>query len=104
MNILISSVAYTEQDHFFQHLVRDCPRNRKNNEDRKKRDQKDQAQQQDLQRKESTSKETFEHQIGKEEYKQSPKVEKILDRKETGNSMGSRYKIDPMEFIESFEV
>ena len=65
-------------------MVRDCPRNRKNNDDRKKRDQKEQAQLQERPRKESLSKDTMEHQIKEQAKLQSPRVEKILKEKGKG--------------------
>ena len=65
-------------------MVRDCPRNRKNNDDRKKRDQKEQAQLQERQRKESLSKDTMEHLIKEQAKLQSPRVEKILKEKGKG--------------------
>ena len=65
-------------------MVRDCPRNRKNNDDRRKRDQKEQAQLQERPRKESLSKDTMEHQIKEQAKLQSPRVEKILKEKGKG--------------------
>jgi len=64
------------------HLVRDCPRNRKNNDDRKKREQKEQADMQERQRKDSTSKDAIVHQIKEQERIQPSRVEKILKEKE----------------------
>ena len=65
-------------------MVRDCPRNRKNNDDRKKREQKEQADMQERQRKESTSKDAIVHQIKEQERIQPSRVEKILKEEEKG--------------------
>ena len=68
-----------------QHLVRDCPRNKKNNEDRKKRENKEHMQAQERQRKESVNKDATEQQMVKQEKKQLSKVENTNDRKKSGN-------------------
>jgi len=65
------------------HLVRDCPRNKKNNEDRKKREHKEHMQVQERQRKESLSKDAIEQQMVKQEKKQLSKVEKTIDMKKS---------------------